>query len=186
MLKVIGGFIVGVLSVLILVGTMMGQLMFQEIESPFTVEETAARIQANIQAKKDKGWSLSGLRDPVKPLQAVGQNALPVLLIEACSTRYSGPILKDDNIRILSILMPCAITVFKKSDGKTYIGLMNAKLMGYIFGSKTAELLTELAADQASFVVFDKSKPAPPLIKGMPGAGGGAGGDAGKEAGGGC
>ncbi len=183
MLKLIGGFIVGVVSVIVLVGTMMSGLMFQEVESPFGMEETAARIQANIQAKKDKGWSLSGLREPVKPLQAIGENALPVLLIEACSTRYSGPILKDDNIRILSILMPCSITVFKKNDGKTYIGLMNAKLMGYMFGSKTAEILSELAADQASFVVFDASKPAPPLIKSVPGAGSGG---AGKEAGGGC
>jgi uncharacterized protein (DUF302 family) len=182
MLKVIGGFIAGIVSVLVVAGTMMGSFMFREIESPFTVEETAARIQANIQAKKDKGWSLSGLRDPIKPLQAAGENALPVLLIEACSTRYSGPMLKDDKTRILSILMPCTITVYKKNDGKTYVGLMNAGLLGRMFGSKVGEIMAEVAADQASFIAFDPSKPAPPLIKGMPGAGGGAG----KEAGGGC
>jgi uncharacterized protein (DUF302 family) len=183
MLKVIGGFVVGILATLLVTGAMVGKLMFREVPSPFGVEETAARIQANIQAQKDKGWSLSGLRDPVKPLQATGENALPVLLIEACSTRYSGPMLKDDKTRILSILMPCTITVYKKNDGKTYVGLMNAGLMGRLFGSKMGEIMNQVAVDQASFVTFDPSQPAPPLIKGAPG--GGSGG-AGKDAGGGC
>lgn len=183
MLKVIGGFVVGILATLLVTGAMVGKLMFREVPSPFGVEETAARIQANIQAQKDKGWALSGLRDPVKPLQATGENALPVLLIEACSTRYSGPMLKDDKTRILSILMPCTITVYKKNDGKTYVGLMNAGLMGRLFGSKMGEIMNQVAVDQASFVTFDPSQPAPPLIKGAPG--GGSGG-AGKDAGGGC
>lgn len=139
------------------------------------MEETAARIQANIQAMEDKGWKLSGLRDPSQAVAAAGGNVPPVLLVEACSTNYSGPILKEDATRILSILMPCTITVYKKDDGKVYIGMMNAGLMGRMFGSKVGEIMSEVAADQKKFITFDPNKPAPELIRTRPGGGGGGG-----------
>jgi uncharacterized protein (DUF302 family) len=177
-MKLVVGFIGGIVFTGIMVFLMMGSLMFNEIESPYGVEETAARIQRNIQGDdlKGKGWSLSGLRDPAKAVANSGTNVLPVLLVEACSTKYSGPILKADGTRILSILMPCSITVYKKDNGKTYIGMMNAGLMGKMFGSTVAEVMGEVAKDQKIMVTFDPDKPAPPLIKLKPGGGGGAGG----------
>jgi uncharacterized protein (DUF302 family) len=178
MLKALGGFVVGVIVTLVLAYNSMSSLMFREVPSPFGVEETVARIQQNIQ-NTGNGWALQGLRNPVKPLQADGGNALPVLMIEACSTKYSGPILNNDDVRFLSILMPCKVTVYKKNDGKTYIGLMNAGLMGRMFGSQVGEIMSHVAEDQAKFTIFDPSKPAPAMIKGSPSApGGGSGGGA--------
>ncbi len=179
MLKIISSFIAGVVFVGILAFFFAGQFMFHEHESPFGVEETAARIQANIQGLSEHGWKLSGIRNPAKAIAATGSNVPPVLLVEACSTKYSGPILKDDATRILSILMPCTITVYKKDNGKTYIGMMNAGLMGQMFGSKVAEIMGHVAEDQMKFIDFDPSKPAPPLIKIRPGGGGAGGKDVG-------
>ncbi len=179
MVKIIVGFFAGVIVVGLLAHNFAGSLMFREIPSPFGVEETVARIQQNI-LNAGNGWSLSGLRNAAKPIEADGGNVLPVLMIEACSTKYSAPILKDDSIRFLSNLMPCKISVYKKNDGKTYIGLMNAQLIGSLFGSKVGEIMKHVAADQAKFIVFDASKPAPAMIKGGSGAaGGGAAGAAG-------
>ena len=178
MWKVILGFIAGIALVAIVAANVAGSLMLKEYESPFGVEETAARVQANIQSLEDRGWKLSALRDPSKAIAADGSNVPPVLLVEACSTKYSKPLLKDDETRILSILMPCTITIYKKDDGKTYIGTMNSGLMGKMFGNKVATIMGEVAKDQAKFVEMDPSKPAPPLIKIRPGGGGGAGGPA--------
>jgi uncharacterized protein (DUF302 family) len=183
MLKILSGFILGLLFTAFAAYVMAPSLMFQERVSPFGVEETAARIQQNIQ-NTGNGWSLSGLRNPAKAVQQDGGNTLPVLMIEACSTKYSGPILKDDSVRFLSILMPCKISVYKKNDGKTYIGNMNAGLMGKMFGPMVGEVMGHVAADQAKFLQFDPSKPAPELIKGSSGGGAAAGGAAGG--GGGC
>jgi len=184
MLKILSGFFLGLLFAAFMAYIMAPGLMFHEQVSPFGVEETVARIQQNIQ-KTGNGWSLSGLRNPAKAVEQDGGNTLPVLMIEACSTRYSGPILKDDSVRFLSILMPCKISVYKKNDGKTYIGNMNAGLMGKMFGSKVGEIMGGVAADQAKFLQFDPSKPAPAMIKGTPGGGGESGG-AGSGAAGGC
>ena len=180
MFKIISGFIVGVVFIGIMGFLFAGQFMFHEHESPFGVEETAARIQRNIQElDKEKGWKLSGLRNPSRAVAAAGGNVLPVLLVEACSTKYSGPILKNDATRILSILMPCSITVYKKDNGKTYIGMMNAGLMGQMFGPEVGEIMGHVAEDQMLFIDFDPSKPAPPLIKIKPGGGGAGGKDVG-------
>ncbi|MDQ1363282.1 MAG: hypothetical protein QG652_1143, partial [Pseudomonadota bacterium] len=63
-------------------------------------------------------------------------------------------------------------------NGKTYIGLMNAGLMGQMFG--VGDIMSQVAEDQKVFVTFDATKPAPPLIKGMPGGGGSGGGKEGS------
>lgn len=180
MLKFISGIVLGAILSVAAVWQMAGGLMFEEHESPFTVEETVARIQQNIEAAGN-GWALFGLRYPTRPVEATGVSVLPVMAIEACSPKYSGPILKDDKTRFLSLLMPCKIAVYKKSDGKVYIGILNADLIGKFFGPLVAETMQGVVADQKKFLVFDPTKPAPPLI--LPKAPSGGGGTA---AAGGC
>jgi uncharacterized protein (DUF302 family) len=185
MWKIIGGFLGGIVFTGVLAFNFMGDLMFNETVSPFGMEETIARIQHNIQGlTKEKGWTLSGLRNPGRAVQADGGNTLPVMMVEACSTKYSKPILNDDKVRFLSILMPCKVSVYKKSDGKVYIATMNAGLMGKMFGSTVSEVMGYVAEDQKKFLAFDPSQPAPPMI--VPSAGGGSAGGSGSGAGGGC
>jgi uncharacterized protein (DUF302 family) len=181
MLKVLGGLVAGIVFTAVLAWNMAGGLMFNEHLSPFGMEETVARIQHNIQ-DTGKGWALSGLRNPANAIKNDGGNVLPVMMIEACSTKYSGPILKDDSVRFLSILMPCKITVYKKNDGKVYIGNMNAGLMGKMFGPLVGDIMGQVAEDQKKFLVMDPTKPAPQMIVPKPageGGGGGAGGGSG-------
>jgi len=181
MLKIVGSFIVGIVFTAVLAWNAMGGLMFHETVSPFGVEETVARIQHNIQAAGN-GWALSGLRNPAKAVQADGGNTLPVMMVEACSTKYSKPILNEDSVRFLSILMPCKISVYKKNDGRVYIGSMNAGLMGKMFGPLVGDIMGKVAQDQKKFLVMDPSKPVPQLIlpkAGGEGGGGGGGGGSG-------
>ena len=183
MVKALVGFIVGVLVVAAGGWMMMPRMMFTERVSPSGLEETVARIQHNI-VKTGNGWSLSGLRNPAKAVQTDGGNVLPVIMIEACSTNYSKPILKEDTVRFLSILMPCKISIYKKNDGKVYIGTMNAGLMGKMFGPLVGEIMGKVAEDQKKFLVFDPNTPAPAMILPAAPAAGGAGGSGGG--GGGC
>ncbi len=184
MLKLVGGVILGLLVAVGLAFGMMDKLMFKETPSPFGMEETVARIQHNIidnPELKAKGWILSGLRNPARAVQTDGGNVLPVMMIEVCSTKYSKPILKEDTVRFLSILMPCKISVYKKNDGKVYIGTMNAGLMGKMFGPLVGDVMGQVAADQKKFLVFDPKSPAPQMIlptapSGAQGGGGGGGG----------
>ena len=102
MLKFIGGLVIGIVLLGVVMFYKAGSFMFNEIESPYSVEETAARIQRNIQRLESRGWKLSGLRDPSKAVAASGTNVMPVLLVEACSTKYSGPLLQTKPVCSLS------------------------------------------------------------------------------------
>jgi hypothetical protein len=53
--------------------------------------------------------------------------------------------------------------------------MMNAGLMGKMFGPMVGETMGHVAEDQKKFVQFDPSKPAPKMIEGTPGAGGAGG-----------
>lgn len=174
MIKIIGGFIAGAVFFGILAWNMAGGLMFVERASPFGMDETVARVQHNI-LNSGTGWTLSGLRNPGRAVQGDGGNVLPVVMVEACSTRYSGPILKEDSVRFLSILMPCKITVYKKNDGKVYIANMNAGLMGKMFGPLVGDIMGKVAEDQQKFIEMDPTKPAPKMIVPQAAAEGGGG-----------
>ena len=181
MFRIFGGFVAGIVFVAGLAYAVASSLMFSERVSPFGMEETIARIQHNIQATGN-GWTLSGLRNPGRAVQQDGGNVLPVMMIEACSTKYSKPILNDDSVRFLSILMPCKVSVYKKNDGKVYIATMNAGLMGKMFGPLVGEIMGHVADDQQKFLIMDPTKPAPPMIvpkAGGEGGGGGPGGGSG-------
>ncbi len=181
MFKFVGGFFSGVVAFALLGWLFAADLMVSVTESPFGVRETAARIQRNIVAQ---GWDLSGVRNPQASVKRKGATVPPVLLVEACNTEYSKPLLQDDDTRVVSILMPCTITIFEKSDGKTYIGKMNSGLMGWMFGVKVGQVMGQVAEDQDKFTEFDPSKPAPELIEKK--AGGGGSGGSGNPFAGGC
>ena len=104
----------------------------------------------------------------------MGATVPNVLLVEACKPDYSKPIIKDDDTRLLSILMPCTITIYEKGDD-VYIGLMNTALMGQLFGPMVADVMQQVAADQEKFITFDPTKPAPPLIRPQKSGGDGSG-----------
>jgi len=163
MLRVISGIVIGLVLAFGLAWQYGGGLMVKEYPSPYGLEETVARIQHNIE-DAGNGWELSGLRSPSNAIRAKGATVANTLLIEACSTDYSKPIIKDRDTRILSILMPCTITVYEDEEGKVFIGMLNTALMGRLFGSMVTEVMDNVAADQARFIQFDPDKPAPDII----------------------
>ncbi len=175
MLRVLTGFIAGLVVFAFLGWQYGGGMMVKEYPSPYGLEETVARIQHNI-LDSGTGWTLSGLRSPSNAIRKLGATVPNVMLIEACSTDYSKPMIKERATRILSILMPCTITVYEDDEGKVFIGMLNTALMGQLFGSEVAAIMKNVAADQAKFIDFDPSKPTPEIIQPQTSGGGSGGG----------
>lgn len=78
------------------------------------------------------------------------------MLINICQANHAFSILKNDVDRKISVFMPCTMSVYEKSDGRTYIGTMNVDLLGKMFGGNVAEVMVEVATDQQSFISFTK------------------------------
>jgi uncharacterized protein (DUF302 family) len=83
-------------------------------------------------------WKIPAVHDLQQSLAKSGKAVSPVKVIEICKPQYSGQMLELNHERIMSVMMPCRISVYVKEDGKTYIGLMNT-------GEMTAGLQANIA-----------------------------------------
>jgi uncharacterized protein (DUF302 family) len=129
--------------------------MILEKVSPFGHEETVKKIS---DAAKSGGWVVSGVKQLDKSIaKNGGPKVLPVTLVEICNAEHAGKILLDDSSRWASVMMPCTISVYDKSDGKSYVGFMNAPLIGAMFGGLVGEVMGgPVAVGQAEILSFLK------------------------------
>ena len=146
------GFLFGTALLGIVGWTSMPGMMLKEAVSPYGLEETVKLIQDNALAQ---GWVVAGVKPLHKSVKKHGgPDILPVMLIELCEANHAASILGNDADRMISVMMPCTITVYNKADGKTYIGYMNAGLMGRMFGGNVAKVMGVVAGQQQDFIKF--------------------------------
>jgi len=131
----------------------MPSMMLSEQLSPYSVNETVEKITTNAKAEN---WVISGIQPLHHSIKKHGGgNLAPVVLINLCQADHAFKILKEDASKVISVMMPCTISVYQKKDGRVYIGTMNAGLLGTMFGGTVAEVMGGLvAAQQQKFISF--------------------------------
>jgi len=130
----------------------MPRLMIREIASPYDLDQTVETIKQNALVA---GWvvpSITPMHESVK--KNGGGTVLPVMLVNLCEAHHASHILSVDGDRKLSVMMPCTISAYNKQDGGTYIGYMNASLMGWMFGGNIARVMSAVSKQQQSFIAF--------------------------------
>lgn len=118
--------------------------LFIENPSQYAFEETIESIKTEVEKKS---WRVTAIHDLQETLKKNGQDVLPVKVFAICHPKYSGQILSGDDERIVSPLMPCRLSVYQKSDGKTYISRMDPKMIDRMFTGKVAQVMKESADD---------------------------------------
>ena len=131
--------------------------MLTERASPYGIEETVAKITSNAKAEN---WVISSTQLLHKSVKKHGGGDLPpVILINLCQANHAYNILKEDANKVISVMMPCTISVYEKSDGHVYVGTMNAGLLGTMFGGTVAKVMGgAVAAQQHKFMAFLNDK----------------------------
>jgi len=130
-LTIFGSLVLGGLLVALIGFFSLPSMMMLEDKSPYSFEETVSRFEGEVKAG---GWSVLQVHDMQEILSRHGHEVEEVKIYELCSSRYSMEILALDDERIVSPLMPCRVSIYKKSSGETYIGRMNSVLMAMPFG----------------------------------------------------
>ena len=148
------GFVLGVVVTGLAGWIMMPGMMLHENLSPYGIDETVNKIKENAISK---GWVVPSVKLLHKSILKHGAGELPpVMLVNLCQPNHAFNILKEDVNKKISVFMPCTISVYQKSDKRTYVGTMNAGLLGKMFGGTVAEVMGEVAIDQQSFIEFAK------------------------------
>ncbi len=100
--------------------------MILENESRYDFETTLTTVE---QSAKGAGWSIPAVHDLQASMAKAGKEVNQVKVFALCNPEHAVKILAGDEERIYSNMMPCRISVYTKSNGKTYISRMNIPKM---------------------------------------------------------
>ncbi|HEY0635978.1 MAG TPA: DUF302 domain-containing protein [Gammaproteobacteria bacterium] len=123
--------------------------LFIESVSPLGFTQTVEALQAEM---KTQGWNVLATHDLSAALAKKGHTVLPVSIIEACSGKFSVNLLKKDETRYVSSLLPCRLSVYETSDGKVIISRMNTSAMGAQMEPAVAEVMGK-AGDSVEAII---------------------------------
>lgn len=129
--------------------------MLLERHSPLGFDETLERIEANAKAlgwKVPKKWKVN-FRGNMK--RATGKDIGPNKVLKMCEPNAAVELLLKDEYKMLTAMMPCTIAVYVKSDGKTYVSMMNLDLMGKMYGGDVETMAVKLAPQMEQMLTFD-------------------------------
>ncbi|MGE5420569.1 MAG: DUF302 domain-containing protein [Chloroflexota bacterium] len=115
-----------------------------EKRSRFGFDDTVELLKAA--AEKDE-WSVPAIHDLQQSLAKSGKHVRPVKVLEICKPKYSGQMLELNDERIMSVMMPCRISIYEKNDGKVYVSLLNAGEMAEGMPSNIAHVMKAAADD---------------------------------------
>jgi uncharacterized protein (DUF302 family) len=114
-------------------GASQREPMIIEVVSPYGFEQTDQLMQEGI---RSEGWSVPKVYDWQAIVKLAGVDVGPFKMYDLCKAEFAAQILQYDHLRFISTLMPCATSVFTKTDGKTYIAYMNVNLLAQMFGQE--------------------------------------------------
>jgi uncharacterized protein (DUF302 family) len=103
----------------------MNQIFIEQV-SPFDVPTTVEKLVASA---IEREWQNPATHNLQQSLAKAGKEVKPVQVVEICKPKYSGAMLEKSDERIVSVMMPCRISVYEKEDGKAYVALLNMETM---------------------------------------------------------
>jgi len=123
----------------------------------FIIEETSlfdfnSTVEKLVAEAERREWKVPFVHDLQQSLAKSGKTVKPVKVIEICKPEYSGQMLELNHERIISVMMPCRISVYEKDDGKTYVALVNAGSMATGMPDNIAGVMKS-AADETLEIV---------------------------------
>jgi uncharacterized protein (DUF302 family) len=115
-----------------------------EKTSPFDFQRTVDLITENALKRE---WQIPFIHDLQQSMAKSGKSVKPVKVIEMCKPRYSGQMLEKNDERIVSVMMPCRISVYMKDDGRTYVSMINIAELSSSMPENIKELMSEASEE---------------------------------------
>jgi len=124
------------------------QMIIEKV-SPWDFEKTVILLT---EAATKKNWNIPAVHDLQHSLAKAGKAVNQVKVLEVCKPEYSGKMLEKNDERIVSVMMPCRISIYLKEDGKTYVAMINGAALVTGMPATVREVMTA-AADEVNEIV---------------------------------
>lgn len=121
-LTILISLVAGIIAGVLLLTLVLKPKMMLENESRYDFETTLTTVE---QSATGAGWQIPAVHDLQASMAKAGKEVNQVKVFALCNPEHAVKILAGDDERIYSNMMPCRVSVYTKSDGKTYISRMN-------------------------------------------------------------
>ncbi len=146
---VLGGLLAGIVLTSLLAYNAAPGMMLKEAESKYDFEQAVTVFE---ETAKDMGWKIPTVHDMKETMRVNGYTVNSMKVFELCHPDHAYEILKLDEERIVSNMMPCRVSIYEKSDGNTYISWMNTSMMGNMMGGVIADVMGVASADSETMI----------------------------------
>jgi len=124
------------------------QMIIEKV-SPWDFEKT---VQLLTSEAERRDWKIPAIHDLRQSLAKAGKVVNPVKVLEICKPEFSGKMLEKNDERIVSVMMPCRISIYLKEDGKTYVAMINGAALALQMPLPVRDIMTS-ASDEVKEIV---------------------------------
>ncbi|MFT4261408.1 MAG: DUF302 domain-containing protein [Candidatus Woesearchaeota archaeon] len=146
----VSGLVIGLILFTFILILTAPSLMMNEYKSQYDFNQTVEVFEQRV---SDAGWGILNTHDMQAVKANLGYEVLPVKIFDLCSGQYSYEILREDDERIVTPMMPCRISIYEKSDGQTYIAMMNSGLVAKLFGGTINDVMQKATKEIKQIVI---------------------------------
>ena len=140
-LLLIIGLVFGLIIMAFMVKVMMPKMMFATYKSKLNFDETISSLE---ESAKKNGWTIPEIRDLQDDYIEEGlEDMTKVKILYFCNAQGGYNILKDDDYKKMSVMMPMGVSVYETSDGQVRIAAMNIGFMSMMFSGTVKKVLQE-------------------------------------------
>ena len=146
-------FIFGLVAASFAAKAALPYAMFKETQSRFDHDRTVEVIKQSI--AHQTGWKLMAAFDQQKAiLDGGGEDPGRFDILKFCHSGHASDMLADDARRHFGVMMPVSVAVYEKSDGRTYVALVNGSIISRVFGGEYERILRKVRTDMEEMYRF--------------------------------
>ncbi len=135
------GLVLGLIIMAFMVKVMMPNMMFATYKSKLGFDETVSYLE---ESAKKNGWTIPEIRDLQQDYIEEGlEDMTKVKILYFCNSQGGYNILKDDDYKKMSVMMPMGVSVYETNDGQVRIAAMDIGFMSMMFSGTVKKVLQE-------------------------------------------
>ena len=124
------------------------QLILEKV-SPYGFDKTVELLTAEAERRH---WMIPATHDLQASLAKSGKAVRSVKVLEICKPVYSGQLLEKNDERIVSVIMPCRISIYLKEDDRTYVAFWDGERLAAGLPENVREVMIA-ASDEMNQIV---------------------------------
>ena len=137
----ITGLVLGLIIMAFMVKVMMPNMMFATYKSKLNFDETVSSLE---ESAKNNGWTIPEIRNLQQDYKEEGlEDMTKVKILYFCNSQGGYNILKNDDYKKMSVMMPMGVSVYETNDGQVKIAAMNIGFMSMMFSGIVKKVLQE-------------------------------------------